>query len=274
MTRLRELQEGMAAAITAPTPLATGEGSTFAEREIRASARIGSGSVHLDIYREQFGLRHRASLAEDFPALRAHLGPEAWDALLTDYLAAHPPAHYTLLYAGHKLSEFLGRDESGFVSYFEADLASFEYALVAMSELADAAPLSMDAVAAVPEEAWPSVRLVFQPAFSLHGFAYPVHRARMQHDQQGQVTLPEDAQTFLAVARGPGATATYAELPKEAFYLLRELAAGKALGTATAEAAKALGVELSVLEASLPGWFQNWIAWGWVCDLVVVASAQ
>lgn len=281
MKRLREMQSEMARAIQSPTSLVTPppDPSSFAEREVRPSARVGSGSAHLDIYREQFGLRHRASLTEDFPALRAHVGragEAAWDALLTDYLAAYPPSHVSLLYAGHALGDFLGRDTSPFPTYFEADLANFEYALVAMSELADAPPLAMEAVSAVPEDAWPAVRLVFQPALSLMSFAFPVHRARMAIDQGGSLdvgTLSE-RQTWLALARDAKGTPTYVEMDRSAFFLLRELTEGAPLGAASAIAATKLGVEMSALEADLPGWFQNWIAWGWVSSLVIAQEQR
>ena len=278
MTRLGKIQAEFARALQEKTPLSEGSpGFVFAEREIRGDTRLGSPFAHVEVYREQFGLRHRGSLAEDFPALGALLGADAFDALLADYLAAHPPAHYSLLYAGNKLSEFLGRTLGA--AALEAELAAFEYALVALAEVADAPPLSLDAVSAVPDDAWPAVALVFQPALTLLSFAHPVHRVRMDADQGKPTSRPQAADTWIAIARAAFGVPTYLELDKRAFFLLTELLRGLSIGDATRKAATKLGIEVSLLEEPLPAWFQNWIAWGWVSRLELptggpVAAAQ
>jgi hypothetical protein len=57
----------------------------------------------LEIYREQFWLRHRSSLVEDFPGVSGILGRRAWAALIEGYLEAHPPHSYTLRDLGLRL---------------------------------------------------------------------------------------------------------------------------------------------------------------------------
>ena len=256
MSALAEIQRRFAEALCSKGPLKPGSpGALFAEAEVRASARIGSAVAHVEVYREQFGLRHRGSLIEDFPALLAHLGKGAFEVLLSDYLEQHPPSHYTLLYAGHALASFLEEHQAEHEhGAFRAELARFEYALVALAELADAPALSMEEVAAVPEEAWPGVRLAFHPTFTLLELTYPVHLFRGAVERGEVAAVPFAALTHLALARTQAGVPTYLQLDADAYALLRKLLDAQPLGVAGDD-------------ERLPAWFQNWISWGWVSGL-------
>ena len=59
-----------------------------------------------EIYREQFWLRHRDVLRDDYPALRHLIGDEPFDDLVRAYLEACPPRSYTLRDLGDRLAEF------------------------------------------------------------------------------------------------------------------------------------------------------------------------
>lgn len=262
MSRLSQIQRGLGQALRSSLPVAEDAASrSFAEAEVRKGA-VGPGPAHLEIYREQFGLRHVGSLLEDFPAVRAILGTEATKKLFADYLVRHPPAHYSLLYAGHAFSTFLAASSEGSARAFLSDLAAFEYALVSITECADAPPLSMDAVAAVPEDAWPRLGLALHPAFRLMAFAFPVHEVRRSVDLGQQVhadhSEPEGAHTYVAICRDPRGTPTYLGLQRPQYEALEALVAGKPLGAITDE--------------QLPAWFQEWIAWGWVVGVADLAN--
>ena len=73
MSRLSQLQEGVGKALRSASPVAEDAASrSFAEAEVRKGG-VGPAAAHLEIYREQFGLRHVGSLLDDFPAVRAVL---------------------------------------------------------------------------------------------------------------------------------------------------------------------------------------------------------
>lgn len=256
MSRLAMLQAALGRALRSKAPIADEPAHrAFAKTEVR-SGILGAGDAHLEVYREQFGLRHVGSLLEDFPAVTAMLGEESMKALLADYLEAHPPTHYSLLYAGHALGDFLAAREAGPATYFLADLAAFEYALVATSECADAEALSMEAVAAVPEEAWPTIGLVFHPTFRLHAFAFPVHEIRRAVDLGKPPSPghePAEAQTYLALARDAHRAPTYLAIDPDQFAALEALVGGAPLG--------------QIQDERLAGWFEQWIAWTWVVGL-------
>ncbi|HEX3345568.1 MAG TPA: putative DNA-binding domain-containing protein, partial [Polyangiaceae bacterium] len=73
------------------TPLAAG-----AEARVAPSARMSSYE-RLEVYREQFWLRHLASLDDDFPTLAWVLGGHGpFRELATAYLRAWPPRTWDL----------------------------------------------------------------------------------------------------------------------------------------------------------------------------------
>src|SRR5262245_25140949 len=74
-------------------------------RHIAGNERV-SPAEQLEIYREQFWLRHTDSLVEDFPGLSGILVQDDWDRLVFDYLERFPPDSPTLRDLGARLPNF------------------------------------------------------------------------------------------------------------------------------------------------------------------------
>ena len=70
------------------------EARAFADEHIAGNARV-SPVEQLEIYREQFWLRHTGSLVEDFPGVGGVLGQNDWERLVEEYLLAHPPSTFS-----------------------------------------------------------------------------------------------------------------------------------------------------------------------------------
>lgn len=150
MRELEALQRRFYAAATGAAPLSTAEDL------------IAAGPSGLATYRRMYRDRLIEALAEDYPKLVAVLGAR-WQALVTDYVRAHPPAHPDLREAGRGLAGFLegsGRDA-------EADLARLEWARADVFFGPDAAPLRLDELAAVAPEAFPHVPLSLVPSHAI-----------------------------------------------------------------------------------------------------------
>src|SRR5512144_149299 len=78
----------------------------FADEHISGNDRL-SPVEQLEIYREQFWLRHTESLVEDFPGLGGILGQAAWDELVWAYLAEVAPTSHDLGELGARLPAFI-----------------------------------------------------------------------------------------------------------------------------------------------------------------------
>ena len=161
--------------IAAPEGVAAGWAALGdAERELAHALvceRAGmSATERLDVYANMYFFRILDVLKEDFPALLALLGADAFHNLITDYLLAHPSRHWSLRWVGERLPEFLSRHELGRDAPHLADVATLEWALHDAFDAADAHPLTAQDLASVAPEAWPALQLALDPSVRLLRF--------------------------------------------------------------------------------------------------------
>jgi len=123
------------------------DASQTAAAHVAGSARM-TPLEQLDVYREQFWLRHTKSLRDDFPSVQLLLGgAEAFDRLARDYLAAPPPDHFRLRDLSARMPEFLAAAEPYASDRLLADCARLEWALLEAYDAADAPALDPAAAA-------------------------------------------------------------------------------------------------------------------------------
>ena len=120
--------------------------------------------TRLRVYANAYLSRIGGVLEEHYPKLRALLGDAAFRPLVRDYLRAYPPRSFSLREAGSELARFVfdtARD------YLHVDLARLERARVEAFDGPDGAVLTRDAVAALPPEEFPGLRLQMVPTAQL-----------------------------------------------------------------------------------------------------------
>lgn len=223
----------------------------------------------LEIYREQFWLRHTSSLVEDYPGVSGILGQATWQALVEGYLDACPPNSYTLRDLGLRFPAYIASQTQLESHRLCLDMACLELAYLEIFDAADEPPVSPEALAAVPEEAWETARVVFQPALRVLHLAYPVaalRRALLEDHDEVPLPAPE-AQHSLVFRRDlqlfhePLAPAEHA--------LLEALLAGTPLVPACQAAiARVPTAEVAIAE-NVATWFQGWAARGFVTAIGV-----
>lgn len=128
-----------------------------------ASARGVGADRRLAVYTDAYRLRLLEILGEDYRALAAWLGTDAFNELGIAYIGAHPSDTRSVRWFGRHLGDLLGRHAPE--QPLLAELARFEWARGLAFDAADAEPLEMGEIAAVPGESWP--RLAFQLAASV-----------------------------------------------------------------------------------------------------------
>jgi len=263
MTKLAELQAMFAEALVRPRSIAQeGDWPARGQEAFTGSARL-SPIEQLDVYREQFWLRHIACLEEDFPTLEAIVGAERFAAIVADYLAAHPPVHFQLRHLGDRFADFLAKKDDALL----ADLARVEWAYIDAFDAEDAPPLDPREVQAIAPEAWERARMTLHPSLQLLRLSHPVHAMRAAQRNGQPVVRPAPAPTFLGIYRRDLLLYTE-EIDPLAFALLERLARGEQLGAAgdaVAEAARTPGE----VEANISAWFTRWSALGWISTVRV-----
>lgn len=274
MTTAASLQQRIAGFLRHTRDLARDdEARRFADEHLTGNDRL-SPVEQLEIYREQFFLRHTDSLVDDFPGLGGILGQAAWDALVWAYLATVVPTSYDLGELGEGLPAFI-RARAG-LEHREllVDMATLEWHHVVVFSAPDHPRLDPAKLASVPEGAWESARLVTDPALRLLRVRYPVGALRRRliaaRDAQDSepVTLPAEEASCLAIHRRDHLI-QHDVLEPSAFELLNAIASGEPLGRACETAASRAGVALETLGQRLEGWFGVWAARGYVVDVIV-----
>jgi hypothetical protein len=265
--RLRELQHAMVEALQSPRSLAESEETTAHAADIaRGNDRL-SPVEQIDVYREQFFLRHVDALREDFPGVVALVGDEVFWDLSEAYLAAHPPRSFTLRDLGASFAGWLletSRDDRQLLS----DMARLEWAVVDAFDARDVPPVDPEKLTSAGE-AVESARLVLDPSLTLLALQHPVNRIRPRLLEGESVEPPHAEPTFLAVHRDHHEI-DWLELEPSAFAILTRLRDGESLGLALDGVAAGLGeAEIESMGASIAGWFGTWVQSGLIRDLVL-----
>ena len=258
--KLHDLQKTFAEALVVPTSIA--EDAKWRSRG--DTAFTGNDRVtpigQLDIYREQFWIRHVNCLREDFPVLLALVGDEKFEAIVADYLAAFPPKKFQLRHLGENLADFL-RDD------LLADLARVEWAFIDAFDAPDAPPLDPTTIATITEDEWPNARLVLHPSLQLLRLAYPTNQMRdawwTDKDKRPIERVSREAANVV-VYRHKSMLLYTEVMDALPFEMLSLLASGKSLGEAGDALAASHPDRASEIESSIGEWFTRWSGLGWI----------
>jgi hypothetical protein len=227
-----------------------------------------SSSRHLEIYREQFWLRHTEALLEDFPGVAGTLGQADWERLTEEYLLAHPPTSYGLRELGEKLPGFV--ETASFLPHRElvTDMARLEWAHIELFDAADAPRLDVTALAGLDEAELAGSRLRISPLVRLLRMSYLVTelRGRLLRASGCTASLPEPDAANLVVHRHE-LTIVHHRLRPAPFALLEALARDATLSEAC-EVACAVGSGATrEVESDVATWFADWVSRGFIVGI-------
>jgi len=259
-----------------------GRMSAYAARFIKPNDRLTSFE-RLEIYNRQYWFRVLASLAEDYPGLRAVLGGRRFEAMCKAYLTECPSRSFTLRNLGAQLAAWL-RQNARWISdrrVLALDMVRLEWAdIEAFDGEAKPALRSEDLREAKPA----SLQLDIQPYVQLLDLHYPVDdlllevkhgddtpdrasnavQERRKHSRVHAVAKLEAAEIFLAVHR-LDFSVYFRRIEPEEFALLTALRSGKTVERAIDLAFRKSSVPAADRAAFVQRSFQTWAARGWFC---------
>ena len=285
---LKAFQRRMAAAVMAPltrrdTMARRRNGRPVTAAWVRPNDRL-DGFGRLEIYNRQYWFRVLASLAEDFPGLRAILGGPRFDRAARAYLAECPSTSFTLRNLGARLPDWLQDhpDLAGPRIGPALAMVRLEWAHIEAFDRAALPP-------AVPATgvSLAAARFQLQPHLQLLCLDYPVDTLllavrRDLRDSDGagnramaarhaqlarRAAAPAPEPVHLAVHRLEDSV-YYKRLDPEAHAILAALQAGAPL-----EEALDAGFRSSAMAEELrPGYvaqtFQDWAGFGWFTQVL------
>jgi hypothetical protein len=284
--KLADLQREMLNAVR--RPLLPGEqmqaaSASIAEQMIKPNDRLTSFE-RLEVYNQQYWWRLYAAFADDFPGVRAVIGPRAFDRLTVAYLEKCPSRSWSLRNLGSKLADFLEEhpELSAPATALAVDVASVEWAANVAFDDPEREVIDPQKLASADPS---TLRLHVQPYLQLLELRYPVDRllARLKqrdtdtasasnavssHRQRRAVRLKSRSlrdPLFLAVHR-VSFSVYYKRLTPLAYELLRALRDGQTLEAACETAIIASG-EITPDEAAgqIREWFSTFTSLGWLC---------
>jgi hypothetical protein len=229
-------------------------------RTVVLPSKTLSSFERLDIYREMYLLRMEEALASDYPALKHYLGDEEFMRMVARYVEVYPSRSYTLNRLGDHLLEFLATIDDLPKPDFCRDLARLELALTGVFDAGETAPLTAQAVQAVPPDAWETARLKPIEAFRLLEFNYPVSRYLGFVDEENPVPRLARKKTWVVAYRS-NYSVHRMDLTQPAYELLSALASGETVGDAIVSV-MTRKFRRAVKEKQLFEWFRDWMAEG------------
>jgi hypothetical protein len=236
------------------------------ERLIVPSHRGMSVADRLDVYREQFWLRHVPSLEEDYPTLCWALGgPMRFGELAMEYLSMSPPRTWDMQKLGQGLPSHVESHAPWKCDPLFVDAARLDWAFMEAFDAPDAPPFDARLLAATAEDALPLATIIFHPSVRGLTLDHPVHELRRAVKRSVSPTRPGPLRTHLVVWRDVNCSLQAEEVEREALVLLVALADGSPLGSACDALVDACGADLaSKLGPRVTSWFKQWTSRGWL----------
>jgi hypothetical protein len=231
-----------------------------------------SAAAQVNLYRQQFWLRHTAVLIEDFPGLSGLLGQEQWENVAQSYLTTRGYGVESLRDLGRDLAEHLLELELDHGPLL-VDMARVEWAYVEAFDAKDDVPLDPAELSKIPLNAWETARFTLSQSISLLSLSYPasdVRRSLKQGSDSAETLLTntQNEELYLVVYRRHRDLFDK-KISRPAFLLLQEFSRGTPLIEACASVVEECPEAESLFDAELFAWFSLWGKLGWIVGVSV-----
>lgn len=258
MTRLADQQRRLQRAIVGAAPAA--------EADALLRMRDGGGPPLLGIYRHAYRARLAEALRDNHELLPRVMGDEAFDALATAYVEAHPSRHPSIRWYGAGLADFMTARSDLSPHPALTDVARLEWALRTAFDAPDAQPIEATALAGLPAEAWPGLRFAPLPSAALLALDWrigPLVQALRADEREVELPEPEPAAHQLLIWR-PRLDTRWRSLDSLEAALLEALFASERFESLCLIAVASQGEARAA--AVVVGLLQGWIAEGLIAS--------
>lgn len=205
--------------------LASSDGFQSAVRDTRKADRV----TLLGVYRDGYALRLIEALTNDYPGLMAMAGPADFDHMARAYIAAHPSHHPSIRWYGRELAEFLATTPPYDQTPAAAEMARFEWALGEAFDSTDVAPVTADALIALPPEAWETLSFTTLPSLRRLTLAFQAPQAwqRREEVEPGDLEVERAAEPLVWAIWRPELISNFRSLDHDEAAMLDALVEGR-----------------------------------------------
>jgi len=128
------------------------------------STEAVSSDVRLDIYSNAYFARLEEALESDYEILKQLLGEDVFEEVCLAYIHKYPSRYYSLRWFGQDFPVFLGYLPDSGEHHWPAEMAQLEWNFVGAFDAADAVVATEVDAAAIPPEAWATLKIKFHPS--------------------------------------------------------------------------------------------------------------
>lgn len=215
---LAELQDRFQAEILSEEPIAP---------RFVANSKKTNAETLFAVYHNAYRLRLAEFLSNDYPVLRNYLEDKEFGSLVEAYILSAPSRVRNARWYGARLPEFMGTYARLENDLQAIDLAHFERALADAFDAADGPRLSIDVLAAVSAEGWPSISFKFHPSCELLDLAVGT-AALYEAARDGQeLPLIDEGEEHILFWRSSDHQSSYRLVAPDERLALIEASAGK-----------------------------------------------
>ena len=235
------------------------------ESAVLATSRAGTAR-RLSVYSQAYGLRLVEALRSDYPGLRGLLGDKRFDAMMRDFVAAHPSRHPNLRWYGGDLAGYLSRSTRWRARPLLPELARFEWALGLAFDAADASVVTAEEIGRVAPAAWPGMCLKLHPSVQqlrLRGNAPDVWRAMIDERKSPVAVMRPKPQSWLIWRKGH--EPFYRALPPEEAWALGAVARGSDFASIISGLRRFVGAERAAQTGAQL--LRNWLSEELICRI-------
>lgn len=161
---------------------------------LAAPAFVAQAQSRFAIHRNNVVAGLAAALARGFPAIQRLLGDDYFAALAAEFVRAHPPVGPVLLEWGEALPAFLDTFVPLAEHPYLGDVARLEWARRCAYHAADAEPLTVAALRALPAEKVGELRPAAHPSVQRLHSPHPVLTLWQAQQDDSDIAMPIDWQ--------------------------------------------------------------------------------
>jgi Putative DNA-binding domain len=194
-------------------------------------------AARLRIYRNHAFATLGVVLEGTFPVVCRLVDQRFFAYAAHEYLRGHPPHSRCLVEYGAGFADFLAGFEPCKDLPYLTDVARFEWDLNVAARLRQAAPLRIEALAGIPPERTPLLKISLQPSVSYFASGWPIDAIWLANQEKEVCTVDLASGGTTVEMRLADGGFSWQRLAPGVFAFRRALAEGFALGTAAAAAA-------------------------------------
>lgn len=215
-------------------------------------------AMRLAVYADGYTVRLEEASAADYPALKHHMGEEAFDKAIVAFVQATPSRRWDLNIYAIPFAAFI----QGYIDDpFAHVLAKLEACITDVFWMPESEPLPADYFAGKPEAAFAEAVLLPRKASYLLGFDYPVNNYLVAYRNDEKPSAPAPEKQYIYMVRNDNKVMREV-LIEPAYLLLQQLFAGKSVGKSLEEVTNARADLAETIGANLGAWFQEWFEKG------------